>query len=103
LAPPMHLFPPQTVAPTAVQSALEAQGVAAALSHVSQKHRGAWHTPPGHSVSAEHEAKLLVPPIQTVDTKPGARHAGLDVDMVAVSVPVVLAKSMGSVANTAPA
>jgi hypothetical protein len=36
--PKMQRFPPQTVAPTAAQSAFDAQGVAAALLHVSQKH-----------------------------------------------------------------
>jgi hypothetical protein len=34
----MQRFPPQTVAPTAAQSAFDAQGVAAALLQVSQKH-----------------------------------------------------------------
>jgi hypothetical protein len=36
--PPRHRRPPQIVAPTAVQSALDMHGVAAALLHVSQKH-----------------------------------------------------------------
>lgn len=38
LVPPMQRLPPQIVAPTAVQSALVKQGVAATLLHVWHRH-----------------------------------------------------------------
>ena len=74
--PPMHRRPPHTVAPTATQSALVMHGVAARLSHVSQKH-------------------LFV-------VKPGARQFGLADVSVTVRVPVELLRLIGNEATCAP-
>jgi hypothetical protein len=76
LVPPMHRRPPQTVAPTATQSALVLHGVAAGLLQVSQRHLAA--------------------------VKPGARQFGLSADTVRVCVPVELVRLIGSAAMFAP-
>ena len=74
--PPVQRRPPQTVAPTAVQSALVLHGVAAKLSHVSQRHLN--------------------------DVKFGVRQFGFAADTVRVWVPVELLRLIGSDATCAP-